>query len=170
MTPTHAARAAVLGLLVLAACVQVPVDSSGSATPAAGEMSFSFQGAGDAAIVVPVRLNGQGPYDFVLDTGATLTCLDTALARELDLPEARGVVGRGATLGSSGGVEVYRLDSLAIGDATVNDLMACALDLEHIRGAGLDVDGLVGLNVLKQYTMTIDFDRRMLRLEPGAER
>jgi len=164
------ARATLLGLLLLAGCVQVPVDSSGSATPAAGEIPFRFQGTGDAAIVVPVLLNGEGPYDFVLDTGATLTCLDSTLARELDLPDARGVVGRGATLGSSGRVNVYRLDSFAIGDATVKDLMACALDLEHIRGAGLDVDGLVGLNVLKQYTMTIDFERRMLRLDPGSRR
>jgi len=169
MTIRHRARATLLALLLSAGCVQPPVDSSGSATPAAGEMSFSFQGAGDAAIVVPVRVNGQGPYDFVLDTGATMTCLDTALARELDLPEARGVVGRGATLGSSGGVDVYRLDSFAIGDATVNDLMACALDLEHIRGAGLDVDGLVGLNVLKPYTMTIDFARRTPRLDRKGE-
>ena len=153
-------------LLLSAACVQVPVGSSASATAAAGEIPFTFAGTGDAAIVVPVRLNGKGPYDMVIDTGATLTCVDSALARELDLPAARGVVGRGATIGSSGGVEVYRLDSLAIGDAAVSDLMACALDLQHVRGAGLDVDGLLGLNVLKQYAVTIDFERRMLRLEP----
>ena len=152
--------------IVPSACIQVQGDTSAPVAPPAGEFPFTFQGAGDAAIVVPVRLNGRGPYDFVLDTGATLTCLDASLARELELSAARGVVGRAATLGSTGGVDVYRLDSLAIGDAAVKDLMVCALDLQHIRAAGLDVDGLVGLNVLKQYKVTFDFERRMLRLDP----
>lgn len=37
-------------------------------------------GPGETALLVPVRINGQGLYDFVLDTGATLTCVDVALA------------------------------------------------------------------------------------------
>jgi predicted aspartyl protease len=44
----------------------------------------------DAAIMVQVKINGQGPYDFVLDTGATFTCLDNDLADQLKLPRVEG--------------------------------------------------------------------------------
>lgn len=149
-----------------AACIQVPAGSTAQATAAPGEIAFTLAGPGDAAIVVPVRLNDRGPYDFVLDTGATLTCVDTALAEELSLPTAAGMIGRGATLGSTGRVELRRVESVAIGDARAENVTACALDLAHIRNAGLEVRGLVGLNVLKAYKVTIDFERSLLSLQP----
>jgi predicted aspartyl protease len=39
-----------------------------------------------ARTVVAVKLNGAGPYDFMVDTGATVTVLDTALFQKLGLP------------------------------------------------------------------------------------
>lgn len=162
----------VLGTVVLvlaAGCVQVPAGSTtAKASAEPGEIPFTLAGAGEAAIVVPVRLNGAGPYDFVLDTGATLTCLDAALADELDLPTPTGMVGRGATIGGGGQMQLRRLESIAIGEASATGVTVCALDLEHIRGAGLDVHGLLGLNVLKAYTVTIDFERSLLSLVPPA--
>ena len=53
---------------------EMPADS------AAGEIAFS----GTAAMVVPVHVNGDGPLNFALDTGATLTCVDQRLAERLD--------------------------------------------------------------------------------------
>ena len=167
MTKPYVCAACLAIALVSGACVQ----AGGTATPdpaaGPGEISFRLEGAGGAAVVVPVRLNDKGPYDFVVDTGATLTCLDEKLADELGLPAVRGVVGRGATLGSSSGaIELRRLDAIAIGETRATDLTACVLDLENIRGAGLDVHGLLGLNVLKAYTVTLDFKRSVMSLTP----
>ena len=36
-------------------------------------------------LIVPVEINSRGPYDFVLDTGSTVTILDGPLFRELGL-------------------------------------------------------------------------------------
>jgi predicted aspartyl protease len=36
-------------------------------------------------LLVPVTVNGRGPYDFVVDTGASHVVIDTALADELGL-------------------------------------------------------------------------------------
>ncbi|WP_433965328.1 retropepsin-like aspartic protease [Tunturiibacter gelidiferens] len=36
-------------------------------------------------VIVPVILNGSGPYDFVLDTGEQMTTIDPRLASELGL-------------------------------------------------------------------------------------
>ena len=45
-----------------------------------------------ARITVPVMINGQGPFDFMVDTGANRSCISTTLAARLDLPEGGKVV------------------------------------------------------------------------------
>ena len=45
-----------------------------------------------ALIVIPVRINQTGPYDFVVDTGSQVTVIDPSLALELDL-KPQGTVG-----------------------------------------------------------------------------
>src|SRR5258707_10696866 len=46
-------------------------------------------------MIVPVSINGSGPYDFMLDTGAAKTIVDQKLAEELHLSKVgeRTVVG-----------------------------------------------------------------------------
>src|SRR5690349_20565118 len=49
-------------------------------------------------ITVPVRVNGEGPFDFVVDTGANRTVIAGELAAELGLPDdgpasIHGIVG-----------------------------------------------------------------------------
>lgn len=139
--------------------VEMPADS------AAGQISFRLAGPGDAAIIVPVYINGEGPQQFVLDTGATLTCLNESLADTLNLPEKRGQIGFGATVSGARRMRLVGVDSLRIGDVKAFDLTACTLDLDHFRQAGLRVDGLLGLNFLKSFRMTLDFESRQLRLE-----
>ena len=36
-------------------------------------------------LIVPVRLNGAGPYDFIVDTGSSSTVLEWTLFQELGL-------------------------------------------------------------------------------------
>jgi predicted aspartyl protease len=136
--------------------VDVPVDS------AAGEVSFTMAGPGGAALVVPVHVNGRGPYDFVLDTGATVTCLNEALSHELALERVRGVRGTAAGVGSQGQLQLVSVDSIRIGQAAAHDLQACVVDLEHLQGAGLDIDGLIGLNVMTNFRITLDFQRNIV--------
>jgi predicted aspartyl protease len=166
MTLSHRLAAWLAAAITAGACTQ----PMGTATPdpaaAPGEIPFTLEGAGGAAIVVPVRINDKGPYDFVVDTGATLTCLDAKLADELALPAMRGTIGRGATLGGSGTVGLRRVESIGIGETRATGVTACVLDLNNIRAAGLDVHGLLGLNVLKAYTVTFDFKRNILSLRP----
>ena len=152
-------------LFILAACVDAAPDRVEiAADSAAGEIEFELAGPGGAALLVPVRVNGQGPFQFVLDTGATVTCVDDALASRLALPDVRGVIGTAAGVGGQGGVRLVSVDSLSIGSVRAHGLQACVVDLEHLSGIGLDLDGLIGLNVLKEFRVTIDFDRRIVTL------
>jgi predicted aspartyl protease len=142
--------------------VQAPPDS------AAGEIALEFAGRGDAAILVPVHVNGEGPFRLVLDTGATLTCLDQEVVQRLELPQARGVVGVGAGVGGSGQMSLVRIDSVRVGAARAEGMTGCALDLRHTGAVGLDIDGLLGLDFLRAFRVTIDFEREVLLLQ-GAE-
>jgi len=152
-------------LLVVTSCdagaparVQAPADS------AAGEVDFTLAGPGGAALVVPVFINGEGPFDFVLDTGATFTCIDNALAERLGLREQTGQVAIGAGVGGAGRVRLVRVDSLRIGAASAERMTACVLDLQALQSIGTGVHGLVGLNFLKSFHVTLDFERNVVGL------
>jgi len=129
------------------------------------EVAFALAGPGGGALVVPVIINGHGPFDFALDTGATLTCIDLAVARRLGLAEERGASAVGAGMGGAGRIPLMRLDSLRVGGARAGEMMACALDLQHARAVGLGIDGLLGLNFLRAFRVTLDFERGVMLLQ-----
>ncbi|HEX9953571.1 MAG TPA: retropepsin-like aspartic protease [Rubricoccaceae bacterium] len=137
----------------------VPDDSAGHS------VAFSLAGPGGVAVVVPVSVNGGPEVPFVLDTGATLTCIDTALADSLGLPRQPGVAGVGATISGAGSVGVVRADSFRVGAASAYDLPLCTVDLSALTRVGLEAEGLVGLNFLKAFRVGIDFEAERLTLE-----
>ena len=77
-------------------------------------------------IVVPVTINGAGPYDFLLDTGATDTIVDRKLAEGLHLPLA----GKMTVTTAQGDVTapVVDIDSLSMHGAIVRRLTAVSVD------------------------------------------
>lgn len=143
-----------------------PNGASETSMPAdSTEVAFEMAGAGEAAILVPVHVNGEGPFQFVLDTGATMTCLDEQLADSLQLSDQPGVIGRGASVQGSGQVRIVAVDSLRVGEVGAKDLSACALNLESLQQVGLEPRGLLGLNFLRSFRVTLDFDRNIARFD-----
>jgi hypothetical protein len=59
-----------------------------------------------------------------------------------------------------------QLDRVELGDAAVHNLRGCAVSLAAMHKAGLNDRGLLGLNFLGSYRLTIVFSRRTLRVEP----
>lgn len=160
-----------LAALQLTACdIAAPARVSVPADSLAGEVPFRLAGAGGAMLLVAVMVNGDGPYDLVLDTGATLTCLDSQLVSDLELPRAAGAFGYGAGVGGSGRVDLVRVDSIRLGEAQAEELTACVLDLAHlgqlhgVGASGTRVHGLLGLNFLRNYRVTLDFERNIVSL------
>lgn len=127
-----------------------------------GAVAFRLAGPNDAALLVPVHVNGQGPMEFVFDTGATVTCVDESVAEELALPEV--TVGTGVAIGARGAeqVRIVRIDSMRIGTATADSLLACVTDLDVLRAIGPGVRGLVGLNFMKPFRVTLDFQQEQV--------
>lgn len=160
--------AAVLALLIGIQGCRFDASPGTTATvdTTAGDVPFELAGPGGAALVVPVHVNRSGPFEFVLDTGATLTCINENLVDSLGLPEQASQIGFGAGVQSAGRVRLVAVDSFRVGNAGAFDLTACVLDLDTFEQAGLQIDGLVGLNFLREFRIKLDFEREVVRFEP----
>lgn len=157
----------VLALMAATGCAEVDRPEQVEIAGGMGETGVALEmaGPGGAALLVPVYVNGAGPHRFVLDTGATVTCIDVALAERLSLPAERDRVGVGMGIGQeAGALQLVAFDSLRVGDATAEGLSGCALDLEQFRAMGIEVEGLLGLNFLREFRVTLDFRAERLTL------
>ncbi|WP_309644177.1 retroviral-like aspartic protease family protein [Phenylobacterium sp.] len=118
----------------------------------------------DAAkrVTAPVMINDQGPFDFVVDTGANRTVISTELAAALSLPSAgRAQINGIAGVESSGTALINKLD---VGRVTSRRLRAPTL-----QRARLGADGLMGVDVLKNRRVAIDFRRNVLTVSKADD-
>ncbi|MBV9009125.1 MAG: serine hydrolase [Verrucomicrobia bacterium] len=100
-----------------------------------------------------VRINGQGPFPFVIDTGANRTVIEPTLARELSLPSASdGIV----------------IKSLQIGAANLRQVPAMVGQLLAMPGQGDSPRGVLSALSFHGYLLTFDFPRKQITLRPGA--
>jgi hypothetical protein len=118
--------------------------------------------------IVPVTLNGKGPYNLILDTGSPTVVLRPDIANELKLP--KGVI-RGTEFAKSiGGVDTVsfrHINQLAIGEVTFERLDAKLVDIpSDYLGSSVRIDGLLGLRVFAQLLLTIDYPNSQLIVTP----
>ena len=115
-------------------------------------------------ILLGVTVNGQGPYNFVLDSGTHASTIDLALAKRLHLelgPATSQGIGAG-TERIAGRQTVCR--ELRFGGMVVKDLAAVALDLSALsRQLGRPLDGVLGFGFLASRITQIDYFHRRLR-------
>ena len=107
---------------------------------------------------VAVRINGDGPYRFVVDSGADTSAISSAVAQALRLPAGRPATLHGIT--ATARVERVRVDELALGDSVIRDL-----ELPALREDDLGAAGLVGIDALVEQRLMMDFDRRLITIE-----
>lgn len=112
-------------------------------------------------MTVPVSIGANGPYQFVVDTGADRTVVSRELATKLNLTPGRTATMH--TMTGVGPVETVLLPPLTVAGRQTDDIQAPALDEYHLGAAGL-----LGLDSLKDRRIVMDFRRRTLAiLEPG---
>ena len=121
--------------------------------------SFALAGESKPLILVKVLVDGDGPFQFALDTGASRTILGQDVARRLNLRTEGATTGTGA----GGGIEVItaKVRSFAVGDACVaSHEVAIGAFVETIStAANAKIEGIVGYNFLNQFQVTIDYPR-----------
>lgn len=115
---------------------------------------------GGVDILVAVKIAGQGPYTFVVDTGAESSLIDTTVARQLGLQ----VVGRAHQIGGIGGSERAIPVSISQWSMGAVRLPASTIDSAAVQDlSGSATVGLLGSDVLSQFgNVTINYDLNML--------
>lgn len=112
-------------------------------------------------MTVPVMINGQGPFQFVIDTGADRTVISRALADRLGLPSAG--TAKLHAMGGSGTAKLVKVDTLSVSTNVKRHVKAAALSSRY-----LGADGLLGIDSLKGQRVTIDFDAGTMKLQPSS--
>lgn len=114
--------------------------------------------------VIEATINGEGPYRFVLDTGAGTTVLNSDFVRHIKL-KTLGTTRIGDPSNPTAiEATVHVIDKLSVGDASFSDVHAVAWEDKAIQQGIGDVQGILGLPVLAGYVLTMDFPNRTLRL------
>jgi len=140
-----------------------------------GQMPYAVQGDGQALRLkflkaeplplVSVRVNGGEEATFFIDTGGSEVALDTEFAKELGLPNFGEVQGTFSG-GEHANVGQSRIESLAVGDWTINNLPIATLALRQLSaGFGVKrIDGCIGTTLLYHFLATLDYPRSELVL------
>lgn len=108
-------------------------------------------------VSTPVMINGQGPFNFVIDTGSATTGVSDVLALELSLPER-------ASLTVHGIAESVVTTSVGIDRLSLRGLARRNLRCPVFPRDQLGADGLIGLDVLGRFRLNFDTVRRTARL------
>ena len=119
--------------------------------------------AGDSVVVplvgtptlplVEVQISGTGPYRFLVDLGSNVTLLRRSV---VDASRSTVVVERSTS-------DIVHVKTITLGDARLEAVTVASYD-------DLDVDGVLGYNVLRHSSFTLDFPGQRLVLHRRALR
>ena len=110
-------------------------------------------------IVVEVRIKGQRLARFALDTGATHSILRPALAQGLaQAPRPVRIVNLDRVLTQN----MVEVTDFQLGPIRIPHLPVMINDLDYLRETSPALDGMIGLDVLRLRSFTIDFARRKI--------
>lgn len=143
-----------------------PPGGVGSAAAAAPEGDATpINAATDAAshLMVDVRINGSGPYHFVVDTGADRTILASEVAVELGLAHGEEVMLKGV-------VRAVLTETVSIRTMTFGSIKKRHLMLPTLSRLLLDADGYLGLDFLDGHRVTFDFQNHLLQVSEPRTR
>jgi predicted aspartyl protease len=138
---------------------------SAQATAATDDVPVSIDQTG--AIVVPVTINGQGPFRFLLDTGSNRTSIRSDVAERLGLP----VVAK-TTMVTASGSRLYlvvKLQRTAIGSSAAEGLLAPVMPATELKGMLATIDGIIGQDFLSAFNYTLDYRWKRLTWTSEAD-
>jgi predicted aspartyl protease len=120
-----------------------------------------------ARTVVAVKLNGAGPYDFMVDTGATVTVLDTALFQELGLR----IEGLSRVTSSAGVTNQIRsvFKEIALDCLSTQNIAVLSMKSPVAGSDYRAVRGILGEDFLRHFDILFDNQHRKITLDAVAD-
>ena len=158
------------GLALLALAVLVAGCGGASAAPPRGsEITIKVLKQGKQVLaVVPVMIEGHGPYSFALDTGASTSLVDSQVAKELS-SRATGKRQPIAGVASVTKVKTIKVKRWSVGGVRLPPTTVLEANLPFGNAHG-GVQGLLGSDMLSQFdVITIDYGHSRLVLHHRAD-
>lgn len=110
-------------------------------------------------VLVRVKLNGKGPFNLIVDTGAPALFITKAVAKKAGIePDKEGW----------GNVDRFELEGGLVIDKAIGKVDD-PFQLKGMNGlglAGVEIHGMLGYNLLAKYKITYDFTSDKLLFEP----
>lgn len=158
-----------VSILALTIGLSAPLSAQTIASSPAGQIISETQGGEDLAtgldlamrMTVPVMINGKGPFQFVVDTGASRTVISEDLAKLLALPSAG--TAKLHAMGGAANVRMVRINTVEVSTNRKKGVEAAALPRRYV-GA----DGLLGIDSMKGQRIVMDFVAHTMRVEPST--
>jgi hypothetical protein len=150
---------ALAAVLLLASTFSIHATTSAD-TP--GRVGFTI--VNGFMVVVPVHINGAGPYEFLLDTGTSRSMVVARVADQLALP----TTGRSVIVGIRGAstISLVQAGSLSLAGATVPNLQLTVVPKNS--GFPSEVAGVLGEDFLENFDVLLDNRHHTLELQPGS--
>jgi hypothetical protein len=116
---------------------------------------------------IELMVNGKGPFVFGVDTGAQGGArIDSSLMEKLALKPSGQVRATDGSGRNPQMAEMVKLDSIVIGNLRFADVTAGSRNYRK-SPRPLNIDGILGLSVFSEYLVTLDYPRKLLRIEKG---
>ena len=142
-----------LGLLALTPCGVLALD-----TPPASKPYDSLRYLDPMRrLTVQVSINDQGPFNFMVDTGANSSVISSQIADRLGLARQRRVQLHG--IAGVQTVDTVKVDSLRVGRRVQREM-----ELSVLPAADLGAAGILGLEWLGDNSLMLDYGERRMRV------
>ena len=150
--------AAMLGIVSLPLANQITGDEGRQPVDLLKLKTERFQ-----RMTVPVTIDQQGPFNFMIDTGAQATLVSSQLADQLGLSNRTPATL--VAMASKRPIETTSIPNLRLGSRSFDIQTAPIIDRANIGSA----DGVLGLDSLQGQRVLLDFDKNRIAVADADE-
>jgi len=118
----------------------------------------------DGHVIVQAMINGQGPFRFALDTGASISVVFDTAPSQLNLDPAEGKEVAIQGMIGSGTFPVATIAELRIGSESWTNARVALLPADD--GSSEELDGILGVDFLRRYAVGVSARDQVVRLYP----
>src|SRR5262245_35485776 len=122
-------------------------------------ISVPYKLTGTNHVMVRVKINGKGPFNFIVDTGAPALFVATEVAKKIGVKPDKKGWGTFDRFEIEGGVVLEK----------AKGRIETPFQLEGMNGmglAGFELHGMIGYNLLAKFRIEYDFTRNKLAWTP----
>src|SRR6266446_7997530 len=154
-------KLAILALIIATTILSIKSINATTQTPTKFALTNKY------IITVQVFLNNQGPFDFLFDTGSTMTAIEPSLATHLKLVQTQGATV--VTASSKTNTAYSLLNTISFNDVTVPMVGCLISDLAQLQILNRKIRGVLGGNFLSHFNYLIDYKTQTITVEQGDE-